>query len=176
MWTGEYTAKVHEMRRLILVRHARATHQAGPDHQRWLTNEGLRDAEVLGHMIADHVVGSTVALVSTAKRAEQTWQQCSGALPQVEVHVHEELYNAVQGLRAIVEVIRQAEERFATVIVVAHNPGLEELMLTCPEADTLGRTTLPTSGFVTLDVAANWHEFEPSGARALALRVARSHT
>jgi phosphohistidine phosphatase len=176
MWTGESTAKVHEMRRLILVRHARATHQPGPDHERWLTKEGLRDAEVLGQMIADHVVGSAVALVSTAKRAQQTWEQCSTGLPHVELQVHEELYNAVQGWRAIVDVIRTVEERFVTVIVVAHNPGLEELMLNCPEADALGRETLPTSGIVTLDVAANWHGFEPSGARALARRVARSHT
>jgi phosphohistidine phosphatase len=167
---------VHEMKRLILVRHARATHQPGPDPDRWLTDEGMRDAALLGSLIADHVVGPAVALVSAAKRARQTWEQCSTAMPLVKVHWRDGLYGAVHGPQAVLEAIREAQDRFATVIVIAHNPGLEDVVRGLLGAAALSRNTLPTAGFVTVDVTADWQDFEPRTAQALGLEVARSQT
>jgi phosphohistidine phosphatase len=162
--------------RLILVRHARATHAAGPDADRELTSEGHSDAKLLGAMLVEQVVGNCVAVVSTARRAQQTWQQCQTQLPDVTVRASHALYGAIHGADAVVDVIREVENAYATLIVVAHNPGLEDLMLQIPGAASLDRQSLPTSGIVVLDVDSEWAFFDPRQATAIGLAVARSHT
>jgi phosphohistidine phosphatase SixA len=94
----------------------------------------------------------------------------------VEVQWREGLYGAVHGPQAVLGAIREAQERFATVIVIAHNPGLEDVLRGLRGAADLGRANLPTAGFVTVDVTTEWREFEPATAQALGLGVARSQT
>ena len=64
------------MRRLMLLRHAKTEHDApsGHDQDRRLDERGRLDAAALGTWIAQHPPLPDTVLVSTAVRAQQTWE------------------------------------------------------------------------------------------------------
>lgn len=115
------------MDRLILLRHAKAEAEAasGDDFDRPLAPRGRREAEAMGAQLAALGFRPDLALVSPAARTRETWEIAAEALPGVEARFDAELYNAdAVTIRRLAEA---AGEGRGTVIVVAHNPGLQEL-------------------------------------------------
>src|SRR6185369_614385 len=91
------------MRRLMLLRHAKTEHDApsGKDHDRRLDDRGRRDAAIVGGWIGRNLPVPELALVSTAVRAQQTWeivrqtmQDATGAATSPQVESLDELYGA----------------------------------------------------------------------------------
>ncbi len=133
------------MRRLILMRHAEAeASSADGDIGRVLTGRGVQDAGAMGKALFDRGLSPDLALVSTAARAQQTWEAASAWFGDAEVELDRGLYNAsADALRGAMEA---AEERAATLIVISHNPGVHqfavELMIEQAAApSTLERVT-----------------------------------
>ena len=119
------------MRRLILLRHAKteATAESGGDIERGLTDRGRRDAELVGRALAEAGLAPDRVMVSTARRARQTWEIMAALFPMARVNELRGLYLA--GPDAIARLVEdsQAEQADASVMVVGHNPGLHELAL-----------------------------------------------
>ena len=92
------------MRRLMLLRHAKTEHDApsGHDQDRRLDDRGRLDAAAVGGWIGRHLPVPELALVSTAVRAQQTWEivgpamqdACRTAAPPPQVEFLDELYGA----------------------------------------------------------------------------------
>jgi phosphohistidine phosphatase len=115
------------MHRLILLRHgkAEATPAAGGgDFERGLTARGRRESAIIGRMLAEGGFRPDLVLVSTARRAMETWEQAAPAFPQARMAPMRELYHA--GPAALAEAAR---ERPGVVMIVGHNPGLHEFAL-----------------------------------------------
>jgi phosphohistidine phosphatase len=115
------------MDRLILFRHGKAEpdSDSGDDFDRRLAPRGVRESAAMGARLADMGFAPQVALVSPAARARDTWAAASGAFPAAETRVDDQLYHADSVIiRAVAE---QAGATCGTVMVVAHNPGLQEL-------------------------------------------------
>jgi phosphohistidine phosphatase len=115
------------MQRLILLRHAKAESDApsGDDFDRPLAPRGLREAQAMAERLAALGLRPDLALVSPALRTRQTWEAVQAALPGGEVRFDRSLYNAdAAGVRRLAE---QAGAGQGTVLVVGHNPGLQEL-------------------------------------------------
>ncbi|MEU8032292.1 histidine phosphatase family protein [Streptomyces sp. NPDC049099] len=154
------------LRRLVVLRHAKSAWPEGvEDHRRPLAPRGLRDAPAAGRALADADCLPDLALCSTAVRARRTWELASaewGTPPPVR---HDRrLYAA--GVPELLEVLREAPPEVETLLVVGHNPGLEELVLELAGdglGDTLERVRVkfPTCAIAVLD----WHG---SGWAALA--------
>lgn len=120
------------MRSLILLRHGEAERAAesGRDVDRALTPAGREAAAAAGRRLAQSGVRPTLALVSPARRAHETWQAAAPAFPGVESRTEPGLLHTEA--RAI---LAAAEASGAdAVVVVGHNPGLAELV------GTLART------------------------------------
>lgn len=115
------------MDRLILFRHGRAENESpsGEDFDRPLAPSGVRESREMGESLARLGLAPTVALVSPAARARETWQAAEPAFPQAAVEYEPELYNADSD--ALRHVVESAGRRDGTVMVVGHNPGLQEL-------------------------------------------------
>ncbi len=114
------------MRTLILARHAKSDYPAGvADHDRPLSPRGRRDAPVAGQWVADNVGGPEQALVSTALRAQETWTAIAAAIPGTPQHDEPRIYEASPG--QLLRVIAEIPADVKSVIIVGHNPGLEEL-------------------------------------------------
>jgi phosphohistidine phosphatase len=163
------------MSTLVLVRHAKADNPLGVgDRERPLSERGRADAQTLRAILTPLVNDGAIALVSDAVRARQT-AELAGLrdLPGVEVRELPDLYGATSGFGPIIECIRRVEQD-VTVVVVAHNPGLEELAATTPGGESVGNSGLPTSGVVVIDVAAPWAGFSAGMGRVIAQAVGRA--
>ena len=155
------------MRRLILLRHAKTETDApsGRDFDRRLDERGRQDAARVGGWLARQQPHPDLVLVSTAVRAQQTWEivaaelAAGGSQPRV-AHLPE-LYSA--GPTELLQIVRDAGDAVQRLLVIAHNPGLHELVLALAGAggDAAARRALsdnmPTSGVATIGFAiAQW--------------------
>ena len=149
------------MRRLMLLRHAKTENDApsGRDQDRRLDNRGRLDAAEIGGWIGRHPPFPDSVLVSTAVRANQTWELAWEAMkalaPQPAVEPVAELYGA--DLSQLLEAVHAAASADPKVLLmVGHNPGMHELaLMLAASGDAAGRKALsdnlPTSGLAIFD-------------------------
>jgi phosphohistidine phosphatase len=148
------------MRRLMLLRHAK-TERAEPgerDRDRKLTKRGRTDAPTMGAYMARHGFVPDLAIVSAARRAQETWTLLAAAFTKAPRVVNDErIYNAnPEKLAGIIGETRDAR----TLLVVGHNPSLHDLAVNLIAADDAKARerlseNLPTSGLVVIDLAVN---------------------
>ena len=144
------------MKTLLLLRHAKSSwkDEELDDHDRPLNSRGKRDAPRMGQLIRDENLLPDVILCSSAKRCRKTAEhviEASGY--RSEMRTTGELYEA-DG-----EKLRQAlaslADNPATVLLIAHNPGLEELL----EALIGEYTPLTTAALAKIEIPVrNWHD------------------
>lgn len=158
------------LRRLVVLRHAKSAWPPDvADHERPLGPRGRRDAPAAGRALAESDCLPDLALCSTAVRARQTWQLASaqwGTPPPVR---HDpRLYAAdVPDLLAAVQAVAP---EIRTLLLVGHNPGLEELVLALAGdglGDTLDRVRakFPTSAIAVLAwYGSGWDALRPGMA------------
>lgn len=115
------------MDRLILLRHGQADpgSETGEDFDRRLAPHGIVESRAMGERLAEMGFVPDVALVSTAARARGTWHAVAPAFPNAEVRLEDGLYHADSG--AVRSFAFEAGAASTTVMVVGHNPGLQEL-------------------------------------------------
>jgi phosphohistidine phosphatase len=160
------------MKTLLLLRHAKSAWPDGvEDHDRPLAERGRRDAPRMGAYMAGAGLEPDVALVSSARRTQETWALVAPAFGRAcPSQTVASIYEAEPA--AILAAIHAAPQGSGTLLVIGHNPGLEDLaMLLAPEgdADTVVRlrSKYPTAGLAVIrfdierwaDVApgAGWH-------------------
>jgi phosphohistidine phosphatase len=159
MSMAEFIPKVPS--RLILLRHAKSDYPLGvPDHDRPLNDRGRRDAEAAGHWIAEHrdelFEGAVCAVVSSALRAQQTWERIAEQLTDVPSVTEPRLYEAACSTLMSVADASGAD----TVLIVAHNPTIQETAAFLAAPGGLGlidrvRVKYPTCGLAVLDLSAD---------------------
>lgn len=127
---------------LLLMRHAKSdwSRPGLTDHERPLNPRGRRDAPRMGRFLRENGLAPAAALCSTALRARETAEavlRAAGA-ESVPVRWSRDLYGAAPG-----EIFRQVREAAAELaaaelggsasplLVVAHNPGMEDLAARC---------------------------------------------
>lgn len=149
------------MKRLILLRHAKAEPQAWgqEDSDRVLAERGRSDAIRMGQFLKEEDCVPELVLCSTAVRTRETLDLVVSQLGTTPVIRHlPELYLA--RWLTIINLLRQVREAAATVMVVGHNPGLEEAArkLARPPGDPQGRQLhkllegeYPTAAVTALD-------------------------
>lgn len=115
------------MDRLILMRHGKAEYNAptGEDFDRRLTPRGERESREMAETLADMGFVPDLALVSGAARTRGTWDALKSVFPDAEVVFDDELYLAEAGV--IRRLAEQAGKPVRSLMVVGHNPGLQEL-------------------------------------------------
>ncbi|HKR88650.1 MAG TPA: histidine phosphatase family protein [Phenylobacterium sp.] len=115
------------MDRLILLRHAKAEGEApsGDDFDRALAPRGQREARAVGMQLAALGLRPDLAVVSPSARTRETWELVELSVAGAAVKFEPALYNAEAG--AIRKIAEKTGAGARTVIVVAHNPGLQEL-------------------------------------------------
>ncbi len=115
------------MDRLILLRHGQADpgSESGEDFDRRLAPHGIVESRAMGLRLAEMGFVPDVALVSTAARARGTWDAACAAFPNAEVRFEDDLYHADSA--TVRSFAFEAGTASATIMVVGHNPGLQEL-------------------------------------------------
>ncbi|HET6651602.1 MAG TPA: histidine phosphatase family protein [Nocardioides sp.] len=139
-------------RTLVLLRHAKSDWSGGePDLARPLAKRGRRQAPEAGRWLAEHLDGIDLAVVSPATRARSTWALAAAELDVApSARVDERVYAASD--RELHAVVRDLADDCRTVVLVGHNPGLEDLVLLL----TGEWAPMPTSSIAVIDAPGPW--------------------
>jgi|SRR5579859_845895 len=115
------------MRRLILFRHgkAEAAGPSGGDRERPLAERGCTDSAVTAQWLSESGFTPDLVLLSPSMRTRETWDAARPWFPQARAEPRERLYLA--GPETIRDVAWEALDEADTVMVIGHNPGLQEL-------------------------------------------------
>ena len=140
------------MSTLILLRHGKSDWSGGePDHLRPLARRGRRQVPEAGRWLADNVGAIDLAVVSPAERTRETWRLAAAELA-VPPPVREDDRVYAGSARSLLGVLRELPAEVATVVLVGHNPGVENLV-----ASLIGRNvSMPTSALAVIDLSGPW--------------------
>jgi phosphohistidine phosphatase len=117
------------MKTVLLLRHAKAENgsASSPDLERALNDRGKKEAQAVGTSIQEQNLRLDLVLSSTARRARETTELVlASASLAVDVRYDQRIYEA--GPLRLLEVVSQIEEGRSSVLLVGHNPGIEELL------------------------------------------------
>jgi phosphohistidine phosphatase len=150
----------------MLLRHGEAASADGlADLDRQLTERGRNAAWRMGRYLAAEGLRPDLALISPARRARDTWALAGPALGEVPTRLEARIYESPP--QRLLAIVREAEEGLATLLLVGHNPGLQDLLrlLLCDEerysyGALIGK--YPPAGLAVVDLPARaWHEVSP---------------
>ena len=154
---------------LYLLRHAKSdwSDHSLADAMRPLSARGRRDALLLAAFLEGAHVHPDLVLCSTATRTRETLELLIAALGNARVELEEGLYGA--SVEALLDRLRAVPDAVASVMLIGHNPGLQELALrlTKPGKRRAAlEAKFPTAALATIQpTTTSWRKLDPSSSR-----------
>lgn len=167
----------------MLLRHAKSDWPDGvPDHERPLAARGRRDAPAMGRWLRTEGYGPDQVVCSTALRTRQTWELVQPELGTAPSTVFERRVYAASA-QQLAGVVGGAPDAARTLLLIGHNPGIEDFALTLAEAEAgagvdaasvdAGRTDeldrmrakFPTAAIAVFEWSGGWDQLFPGVAR-----------
>jgi phosphohistidine phosphatase SixA len=154
------------MQRLLIFRHAKAVPWGSTpdDFSRPLNEIGTAHAKALARWMQDNIEMPDLVLCSPSQRTRETLQplietagdleRCTRFLPQV--------YDA--SVQTLINVLDHAFAEYDSVMVVGHNPGLQQIVfetIARSEADKIKR--LASGTLVEIEFESDWAEAQGQG-------------
>jgi len=118
------------MKTLLLMRHAKSSWDTPQqkDFDRPLNERGRRVAPLMGRYLRRQKIHPDLVLCSPAERAKETAGLFTAAAQlSGELRLDERIYDA--SVYTLLQVVSQVEDDASSVLMIGHNPGLEELIL-----------------------------------------------
>jgi phosphohistidine phosphatase len=118
------------MKTLLLMRHAKSSWDLPQqkDFDRPLNERGRKAAPLMGRYLRRQKMRPDLVLCSPAERARQTAELfITAAHLTNELRFDERIYDA--SADNLLQVVAQVEDEARAVLVIGHNPGMEELIL-----------------------------------------------
>lgn len=139
-------------RTLILLRHAKSDWSGEPaDMARPLSNRGRRQAPEAGRWLATSIDRIDLAVVSPANRAHSTWDLVSAELElPPPARIDRRVYAASDS--DLLALVRELSDDVDTVLLVGHNPGIEDLVSLL----TGESVAMPTSAIAVIEMTGSW--------------------
>ncbi|PYC74549.1 phosphohistidine phosphatase [Streptomyces tateyamensis] len=165
-------------RRIIVLRHAKADWPQVADHERPLADRGRHEAPEAGQWLTDSGINPEYVLCSSAVRTRETWKLASHELPKRTRRTvfEDRIYDATAG--EIIEVLKETPEEVADLLLVGHNPGVQNLVEVLAGDESLGdelaqlrQGGFPTAGIAVLTFDDPWSAVEPGVARLVSYWV-----
>jgi phosphohistidine phosphatase len=167
---------MHETRQLFLLRHAKSSWSDPQlaDFDRPLNDRGERAAQRIAVHLRETDVRPELVLCSPARRTRDTLAAIRSVLGPAEIEFDEQLYGAAAV--TLLRRLRVVDDRIRSVLVIGHNPGLEDLALALAGGGEQGalaqlRTKFPTAALACLEITTPWAElaFDVASLRSLVL-------
>jgi len=140
--------------RIYLLRHAKSgwAEPGGRDFDRSLSDAGFAEAELLAETAAERGYRPDLVISSTAKRCRQTADAIRRAFSGLsEFRFVDDLYNSPAD--TYLEILTSTRG-VQSLMMVGHNPAVEEVFARLVGHDIVGRTVpegYPTSGLAVID-------------------------
>ena len=137
------------MKTLLLLRHAKSSWKdaARADHDRPLNKRGKAEALRVGQWLRQQSLVPDLILASTAKRARRTAERVAEASGYAgEVQREADLYPGDP--EDYLDALQGVADEYDCVLVVGHNPGLEEFL----ELLTRSQELMPTAALAHISL------------------------
>ena len=148
-------------RELLLLRHGKSDWDVGvDDFHRPLKDRGKRDAQRIGVWLSRQKMLPDYIVSSPAERALVTAQKACKAMGCGDQGVQRDKRIYAAGLDALLAVLGDCPDGAGRIMLVGHNPGLEELLVwLAGKAVPLPKDgkLLPTATLARLQMPADWH-------------------
>ncbi len=165
------------MKLLGLFRHAKSDwHDArARDFDRGLNARGRQGAALMGRHIVEHGVPWQRIVASPAVRVTETIEIASGEVERtIPVQWDRRIYLASSV--NLIDVLRETDDHISSVMMVGHNPGLEDVIFdlvpddgTCPLRAVV-ETKFPTAAFAVLECnIERWNDLHEGCAKLVHL-------
>ena len=155
---------------LLLLRHGKSAWPDGIDDlERPLTKRGREASRRMGRYLADEQLVPDLALVSPARRTQETWTLVKDPLGNLPMRSEPRIYEAPPD--RLLTVVKGVEAEVSMLLMVGHNPGMQELArLLLGHDDRYAHgaaiAKYPTAGLAVIDVPVRaWHELSPRSGR-----------
>jgi phosphohistidine phosphatase len=125
------------MKTLTLLRHAKSgwDDPVTRDFDRPLNPRGRRAARTVGAELKAQGLAFDLVLASPARRVIETLAEVAAGYGALGSEYDERLYLA--SAAALLDIVRHAPDRVDRLLLVGHNPGMEELALSLARRDRL---------------------------------------
>ncbi len=148
------------MKTLLLLRHAKSSWKETvlEDHDRPLNKRGRKDAPRMGRLLAELNLIPEYLVSSSAKRARKTATEVIEETRfRGESRFTFELYHAAPG--QLLNIVRELPSNYSRVLLIGHNPGLEEFL----EHLTGNYTPLTTAALARVELPVqDWRQIDSS--------------
>jgi len=156
-------------RELLLLRHGKSDWSTGvDDYHRPLVDRGKRGAQRIGVWLAQQRLIPDLIVSSPAERALVTAQKACKAMGSGDAGILQDRRIYMAGVDELLEVLGDCPQDAARVMLVGHNPGLEDVLVwlaspgvPVPEDGKL----LPTATLARLQMPADWQTLVAGCAR-----------
>jgi phosphohistidine phosphatase len=115
------------MKKLLLIRHAKATHESGyVDFERPLTDKGFEQAELMATRLQAESIQPQTLVASPSLRTLSTanvFSQILGLQPAIN---HKDIYDASES--ALLKVIYELPNDKDFIALVGHNPSVSQVL------------------------------------------------
>ena len=156
-------------RELLLLRHGKSDWDTGvDDYHRPLKDRGKRGAQRIGVWLAQQKMVPDFIVTSPAERALVTAQKVCKAMGDGDAGIQRDKRIYAADIDELLAVLGDCPQEAGRVMLVGHNPGLEELLVwlaieAVPEPDD-GKL-LPTATLARLQMPADWQALTTGCAR-----------
>jgi phosphohistidine phosphatase len=150
------------MKRLLIMRHAKSDYppEIADDFHRPLNRRGRKDVPRMARLLTSYDAAPERILSSTALRARETATAMAELLGLSDAHTvfEDDLYLA--SADELLSCLHRVEQRVDSLMVIAHNPGLEAWV-----SQLCGcRLQLPTAAIAALSIDTNsWSGVDNKG-------------
>jgi phosphohistidine phosphatase len=166
-------------RELLILRHAKSDWDgnAQSDFARPLAKRGQKDAPRVGAWMYREGLVPDLVVSSPAERARQTTQAvCKGLDYKRKAVVWDQaIYEAA--VADLLGLLARLPANAKTVLLVGHNPGLEELLVYLV-GDDVGELDdgklLPTAALARLEMPDNWSDLTPGCAQLINITLPKT--
>jgi len=164
------------MKILSLLRHAKSDWSSPDtrDFDRPINTRGSKGATIMGEYFREHDIRFDHVLASPAKRVTETIDLCQTSYGRaLNAQWDRRVYLASSA--TLIDLLRETDDAHESVLLVGHNPGLEDLILDLvPEGSSPLREEVevkfPTAAYARMEFdGPGWGDLEERCARLTAL-------
>ncbi|MBB5397658.1 histidine phosphatase family protein [Mucilaginibacter sp. AK015] len=115
------------MKKLLLIRHAKATHESGyADFERPLTDKGFKQCELMASRLIADGIRPEIMVASPALRTLSTANVFTQEMGLPQSLTNKNIYDSSES--TLLNVIYNLPQEFGFIALVGHNPGISQVL------------------------------------------------
>lgn len=163
-------------RELLLLRHGKSDwSKPMSDYKRPIKKRGYREAARVGAWLKEHDLVPDLVISSPAQRARETAETVSEAMGYDSENIfwNESVYMA--DVSELLDAIATTPDECSRLMVVGHNPGLEDLLFYLTEDVDVpdDGKVMPTATVAVLETEKDWADLEHATCKVVVVARGR---